>query len=198
MKVHMRDRFAAMLGAGLLGVLVAASYYYATKAGIDALKSATNQDSPDFTTTKIAITEFDSDGTASGRFFAEYAEHFEDGRMTSVRPVAVTLYADRPQTRASADTGTSTDDGESVLFSGNVTVTREGTRTSAPMRFTTPFITVYPDTSRMQTTAPVRMERGTELTTGVGAALDNVERTVQIFNDVHTFGMPPESKEVKE
>lgn len=190
MKVHMRDRFAALLGIGLLVLLIGASYYYAVRTDMSTYKSQTHAGSPDFVARDLVVTEFEADGTAKRRLFAEYAEHFNDGRMNSVKPRMVTLRADEPQLKAVADTGVSTDNGQSILFSGNVHVTRAGDKEHAPMSFTTTHVTVFPDTNRLETDAPVRMVSGSDVTTGVGMTMDHVDRTVQIHNNVRTSVIP--------
>ena len=129
MKVYLRDRITAGVGAGVLLVLVASSYY---QAFVD-------RDAPDFIAHNISVTEFKDDGSADRRLFAEYAEHYADGRMSSIKPRMVTLSADKPQVRATADSGQSVDGGETFTFNGNVLVTRAGDINNAPMRFTTPF-----------------------------------------------------------
>lgn len=127
MKVYLRDRITAGLGIGVLAVVAAMSYYYSIHTETEALRAEIIRESPDFTSTNIALTQFKADGTAERRIFADYAEHYEDGRMTSLRPRLVTLSVDEPQVKASADTGISSDAGETVHFTGNVVVTRAAT-----------------------------------------------------------------------
>ena len=131
MKVYLRDRITAGLGVSVLAVLAAMSYYYSIHTETEALRAEIIRESPDFTSTNIALTQFKADGTAERRIFADYAEHYEDGRMTSLRPRLVTLSVDKPQVKASADTGISSDAGETVHFTGNVIVTRAGDRENA-------------------------------------------------------------------
>ena len=190
MKLHLRDRFAALLGIGLLLVMVLASYYYALQGEIDNLRQRARSDIPEYTARDIAITEFGEDGVAVRRLFAAYAEHYGDGRLITEKPRMASLFADKPQTKASADAGTSLDAGKTAVFTGHVVVTRAGDLEHAPLRFTTDHLTVYPDDSRMETDADVRMESGTDITTGRGMTFDNVDRTVQIFSDVRTVVLP--------
>ena len=160
MKVYLRDRITAGLGVSVLAVLAAMSYYYSIHTETEALRAEIIRESPDFTSTNIALTQFKADGTAERRIFADYAEHYEDGRMTSLRPRLVTLSVDKPQVKASADTGISSDAGETVHFTGNVIVTRAGDRENAPMRFETEQLTVFPDTEIFETGAPVKLVNG--------------------------------------
>lgn len=190
MKLYARDKITALLGIGVLIVIAAASYYYALKTDLLVTKTIANRESPEFTTHDIVITTFNPDGTAKERVFADYAEHFSDGRSTSIKPRYVTLAVDKPQIRASSNTGSSMDDGESVLFSGDVIITRAGDEKQAPVRVTTTQATVYPDTSRVLTDAPVRIENGSNMMSGIGLTLDNVERTMHLHSNVLTITLP--------
>ena len=190
MKLHFRDRIAAVVGALVLAALVLVSYYYALLGQIGNLRSTPSSDVPDYIARDVRLTEFDASGAASRRIYAQYAEHFPDGRMMTRRPRLATLYADRPQVKASADTGISLDSGKTAVFSGRVEVTRAGDIDHPPLRFTTSHLTVYPDESRMETDAFVRLESGSDVTTGRGMTLDNVDRTVDILSDVRTIVLP--------
>lgn len=195
MKVHLRDRITAGLGIGVLAAVAALSYYYSIHSETEALRAEIFRESPDFTSTNIALTQFKPDGTAERRIFADYAEHYEDGRMTSIRPRLVTLSVDEPQVKASADTGISTDSGETVNFTGNVVVTRAGDHENAPMRFETEQLTVFPDTEIFETDAPVKLVNGADVTTGIGMTFDNVERTVKIHSNVKSSFAPRNGKD---
>lgn len=190
MKVYLRDRITAGLGVGVLIVLAASSYYYSIRSEIEANRALVDREAPDYITTGISVTDFTNEGKANQRVFAKYAEHYTDGRMSSIEPRFVTLSVDKPQVRASADAGQSMDGGETYFFTGNVVVTRAGDREHPPMRFTTTHLTVFPDTERIETDAPVRMVSGSDITTGIGMTLDNVERTVDIHSHVRTSVMP--------
>ena len=75
-------------------------------------------------------------------------------------------------------------------FARSWTVTRAGDLKDPPMRFTSTHLTVFPDTNRIETDAPVTMVRGADVTTGIGMTLDNVERTLDIHDNVKTVVMP--------
>ena len=73
MKVYLRDRITAGLGVSVLAVLAAMSYYYSIHTETEALRAEIIRESPDFTSTNIALTQFKADGTAERRIFADYA-----------------------------------------------------------------------------------------------------------------------------
>lgn len=198
MKVYLRDRITAGFGLGVLALLAASSYYYSLQSEIDANRALVNREAPDFITTGISVTDFEANGQARRRVYAQYAEHFTDGRLSSIEPKMVTLSVNDPQVIASADAGQSVDGGETYVFTGNVVVTRAGDRNQAPMRFTTTHLTVFPDTSRIETDAAVRLVSGSDVTTGIGMTLDNVERTVDIHSNVRTSVMPKRAPQENE
>lgn len=190
MKVHVRDRVTAGIAIVLLGGLVLLSFYYSLQVQIQGFAAPKQTQTPDYIAHNIAVTEFAADGTASRRVFADYAEHYADGRMSAIGPRLVTLDPKTAQVRASADSGLSNDSGESFVFTGNVTVTRAGDAQNLPLRFTAPTVTVFPDSSTLETDAPVELTQGSDVTTGVGLSLDNVDRTVRIHSNVHTTTLP--------
>lgn len=190
MSFHIRDKLAALIGVSLLTGLVAVSYYYAVKTELIAFKTAASRESPEFITHHICITNFSPDGVATQRIFADYAEHYTDGRSVTIKPRFVTLNPSKAQIKASANTGTSMDDGESAVFTGNVVLTRAADASHPPVRITTTHATVYPDTSVVKTDAPVVIERGTSRMKGVGMHFDNVDHTLRLDSHVEMFTVP--------
>ena len=195
MNARMKDRLTALFGIALLLVLVASSYYYSIKAGLESLKAEVSPQSPDYTAQNFTVTEFLPDGRMKRRVYADYAEHYADGRIRARRPRLATLLTDKPQIRMSADIGKSEDDGETLYFEGNVLVTRAEDEKYKPMQFTSPHATVYPDTSRVETDTQVEMKSQGDTTTGIGLKLDNVEQTVVIFSRVRTLAYPKGTEE---
>lgn len=188
--MYLRDRIISFCGLGVLFILVSASAYYAIKATFSDGVSEPNKESPDFATRDCVITEFDADGSAKNRIFAEYVEHYSDGRSVSIRPRFVTLSPDQPQLKISANTASTTDDGETIVLTGNILLTRAGDKETAPIRLTTSHAVVRPDEQIITGDVPIRLEHGGDISTGIGFAYDNVERTIRLDSDVRTFIMP--------
>ena len=122
--MHLRDRLISFFGLAVLSILVAASAYYAIKSNFDDGSPGPNKDSPDFATRDCVVTIFDRDGTGKHRLFSEYAEHYSDGHSVSIRPKLVTLSPDKPQLKMSANTASTMDEGQTVVFTGNIVLTR--------------------------------------------------------------------------
>ena len=188
--MHLRDRLISFFGLAVLAILVTASAYYAIKSNFDDGASEPNKDSPDFATRDCVITIFDRDGTGKHRLFSEYAEHYSDGHSVSIRPKLVTLSPDKPQLKISANTASTMDEGQTVVFTGNIVLTRNGDKNNAPLRLTTSRAGVNTDTQVVTGEAPVRIEHGTDTSTGIGFTFDNVDRTATLYSDVHTVIIP--------
>jgi len=185
-----RDRTISLVGLGVLAMLVGSSTYYALRTNLMYSGGPANKDSPAFVTRDCVITTFKADGSADRRLFAKYAEHYSDGRTTSIQPRFVTLDPDKPQLKASANTGSSLDDGESAVFTGNVLITRDADKEHPAIRLSTTHATVYPDSGIVTSGAPVRIESGTDVMTGIGLRFDNVDRSIILHSNVHSFITP--------
>lgn len=188
--MNVKDRIISLCGLGLLAVIVAATGYYAIRSHYLVTTVEPNQESPDFAPRDCVVTTFEADGTPKHRLFSEYVEHYSDGRSISIKPKLVTLAPDKPQLKVSANTGSTLDEGETVVFTGNILLTRASDRDTAPLRLTTSHAIVYPDTQVVTGNAPVRIEHGGDVNTGIGFDYDNIDRTVRFNSDVHTFIMP--------
>lgn len=189
----LRERLPGLVGIAVLAALVLFSTYYSYTAKYGLTKTVADPNSPDFIAHGTVTTEFAQDGTPYRRFSAEYSEHYNDGRFMATRPRAETLDPSKPRLTASADQATSTDDGGTVLFTGNVLVTRAADAKTAPLRFSTTHATVYPDASRMTTDAPVEIVNGANITTGTGFDYDNVDHIAQLHSKVHSVYIPKPS-----
>lgn len=192
--MHIRDRVISLCGLALLAVIVIATSYYAIRAHFQVSPVNPNQESPDFASRDCVVTTFEADGSPKQRLFSEYVEHYSDGRSISIKPKIVTLAPDKPQLKISANTASTLDEGETVVLTGNVLLTRAGDRDVAPLRLTTSHAIVYPDTQIVTGNAFVRVEHGADVNTGIGFDYNNIDRTVRFNSEVHTFIMPRKKK----
>lgn len=190
MNAVLHDKVSALLGIGVLAGLAFGSYYYAVLSEYEALRAPVDANSPDYIAKNLTVTEFTPDGTAKQRIRTEYGEHYADGRLLSVKPRFATVSPLEPQLKARADKGVSNDNGKSAVFTGNVVVTRQADADNPAMRFESQQATVYPDTSVITSTDPVRMTRGTDVMTGTGMRYDNVARTLELKSKVTTHYLP--------
>lgn len=190
----MRDRLTAIIGIVLLLGLAGATYWYSLRARLEGMSHQSAPDAPDFIAKNIVLTQFDEQGRAKRKLFANELTHYPDDRFEIVAPRMLSLRPDEPQVEVSARSATVENGGERAQLTGAVRVSRAATATDPALRFDTETLTVLPDDERYFTDAPVTMERGTASARGTGLDFDNVRRTVQLKNQVQTVLAPSPKK----
>ena len=183
--IVIRERITAIIGAGLLLVLVAASYYYSIQVQLASLKYVPSESSPDFRATNVSLTDFDEKGTAVHRLSAGTMEHFSDERMRATDVRYYSLDPQKPQITTVSDRAWSNDSLETMELSGNVKTTRAATPEEPELMIRSDYFRVYLDEHRLETPNPVFMSRGEDTTQSEGGMkYDNVGRTVELQDRV--------------
>jgi len=178
----------------LLAVVAATSYWYARsmrkgESGIPAPAGT-----PDFFVEQVVFTQFDAQGRAENRLFAEQMSHYPDNDEIRLRsPRLVSLRPDRPQVQVTARTALVENAGERVHLEHSVVLTREGRDGEAPLRVTTEYLLALPDKDLYSTDRPVEIERGAGRTRANQMVIDNIARTLDAAGSVRTL-IPPRSK----
>ncbi len=186
-----RERMTAIIGAVILFVLVALSYYYSIQTEIAGLRYVPSESSPDFTTEGVTLTDFTRHGVAKHRLFAESAAHFSDERVAAEKIRYVTLETTAPQIELTADQAWSNDGLETIDLAGNVEITREASEEEPDLYFRTERIRGYLDTHRFESTDPVFMRRGIDtIESEGGMTYDNVGHTVELKDRVRSVFHP--------
>ena len=190
----MRDRLMMLVAIVLLGLVAATSYWYSRsirkmESGIPAPAGT-----PDFWVEHVVFTQFDADGRAENRLFAEQMTHYPDNDEVRLRsPRLVSLRPDRPQVQVTARTAVVENAGERIHLQQSVVVTREGRGGEAPMRVTTEYLLALPDKDLYSTDRPVEIERGAGRTRANQMVIDNIARTLDAAGSVRTT-IPPRAK----
>ena len=76
----MRERVSAIVAIILLVFLIGASYFYAVQSGLKDLKYLPSENSPDYTATKLSLTDFDGAGNPVRRVIADRSEERRVGK----------------------------------------------------------------------------------------------------------------------
>ena len=84
----MRERVSAIVAIILLAFL---SYFYAVQSGLKDLKYLPSENSPDYTATKLSLTDFDGAGNPVRRVIADKVIHYSDDRTDADHPRYITL-----------------------------------------------------------------------------------------------------------
>ncbi len=140
---------------------------------------------PDVVVDRVVITQFDAQGLARNKLFAEKLTHYDvSDNIELASPRLVSLRPDQPQVDARAQRARIENAGEKVHMMGSVLLTRSATASEPPMRLSTEYLLALPDQDRFSTDKPVQMERGPATVTASSMVYDNIARTVDLQGDV--------------
>ncbi len=188
----MRDRLTLLIAILLLGSVTATSYWYARSLRVAPNVNIARPGSPDFETENMVLTQFDAQGRAKYKLFADKLVHFgetDDVELSS--PRLVSLRPDQPQVEVRAERGRVENTGEKVHLHGDVVVTRTGTDAVPPMRVDTTYLLALPDEDKYSTDQPVLVQRGGQtISAEQGMTIDNLARTAQFLGSVK-MSLPP-------
>jgi len=193
----MRERLTSLIAIILLGVVTATSYWYARVLRIPKGSIAAAPGSPDFEAEKLVITQFDAQGRARHKLFAERLLHYaETDNVEVTLPRLVSLRPDQPQFEIRADRGQVENAGERLQLHGNVVLTRAATDTTPALQLKTDYLLALPDDDRYATDRAVEVERGgARIVAEHGIQLDNIARTAQFDGRVRMVLPPAQRKE---
>ncbi len=188
----MRDRLTLLIAVVLLASVTATSYWYARSLRVPPNLNIVRPNSPDFETERLVMTQFDSQGRAKYKLFADKLVHYgETDDVELSAPRLVSLRPDRPQVEVRAERGRVENTGEKVHLHGDVVLTRTATGATPAMRVDTPYLLALPDDDKYSTDQPVLVQRGAQsISAQRGMAVDNIARTAQFDGSVQ-IKLPP-------
>jgi lipopolysaccharide export system protein LptC len=190
----MRDRLVSAIAIALLAVVLITSYWYSQSLRAGAQGGAEHPGGIDFFAEHITMTQFDGEGHARYRLFADRMTHYPDSDdVDLVQPRLVSLRPDQPQVRASALSAHVENNAAYVMLQNQVVITRDGVAGQPPMRIETESLLAVPDLDRYSTDDPIRVERGGALIRAHGMDFDNLARRVEFRRDVHAR-FPPRAQ----
>jgi lipopolysaccharide export system protein LptC len=187
----MRDRVTSAIAIVLLAAVTATSYWYAQSLRAPLPSSAGRPGMPDFEAQRLVLTQFDGQGRARHKLFADTMLHFADNDTVELSsPRLVSLLPDQPQLEVVARTGRVENAGERVHLRDNVVVTRAAHGGSPRLQVNTDYLLARPDYDIYETDRPVIVQRGDGRVTARGMHLDNIARTARFEGDVRIV-LPP-------
>jgi lipopolysaccharide export system protein LptC len=188
----MRDRLTTIIAIVLLAAVTVTSYWYARTLRMPKSISVTAPGTPDFEADKLVITQFDSEGRAKNKLFADRLLHYtENDNVDLTSPRLVSLRPDQPQIEVRAQRAQLENAGEKVHLHGEVDVRRAAFGDTPALRVTTDYLLAIPDVDRYSTDRPVEVERGAaRIRADDGMQLDNIARTARFDGNVRML-LPP-------
>jgi lipopolysaccharide export system protein LptC len=117
--------------------------------------------------------------------------HYPDDDTTHLQmPKLTSLYADRPPTLTSAQTGMISRKGDEVFLYDEVRVVRPASGDIDEQRFATDYLRVVPDRDWAETNQSVVMSNQHSTIRAVGMELDNKTRTTKLLSRVRATHEP--------
>ena len=192
----MRERLTSLIAIVLLAVVTATSYWYARVLKMPKVIVVAAPGTPDFEAEKLVITQFDEQGRARHKLFAERLLHYaESDNVDLTAPRLVTLRPDQPQFEVRAERGQIENAGERVHLYDNVDLRRSAFGDAPQMQVKTSYLLAVPDFDRYSTDRPVEVERGgARIVADRGFQVDNIARTAQFEGKVRMQLPPPGRK----
>jgi lipopolysaccharide export system protein LptC len=186
-----RDWLMRGFAIALLVVIAATSYWYSRVIRIPGAAPPPTPGTPDFVVDRLTLTQFDEQGRAKYRLFAQQLFHFnENDDILLSSPRLVTLYADRPQIETRSHRARLENGGERVLLTGSVLLTRAAAPDNPPLAISTEAMTAWPDDDRYVSDTRTEIERGQGdsrfRTAADRMAFDNLKREIDFFGRVRT------------
>jgi lipopolysaccharide export system protein LptC len=193
----MRERLTSLIAMLLLAFVTATSYWYARVLKMPTVSLAAAPGMPDFEAEQLVITQFDAEGRARHKLFAERLLHYGDtDNVDLASPRLVSLRPDEPQFEVRAERGRVENAGEKVHLHGKVDLRRAAGPDAPAMRARTEYLLAIPDFDRYSTDQPVELERGAaRITAAGGMELDNIARTARFDGKVRMLMPPPQRRE---
>jgi lipopolysaccharide export system protein LptC len=190
----MRERIAPIAAILLLIIVVGTSYWYSRMMRIPRSAPPPAPGTPDVVVERVVITQFDVNGIARNKLFAERLTHFEENdNIELASPRLVSLRPDQPQVDARARRARIENAGERVHLLGSVLLTRAATANEPALRLSTEYLLALPDQDRFSTDQPVEMQRGLSTINAQSMVYDNIARVIEFQGDVHAKFVPPAS-----
>lgn len=138
---------------------------------------------PDYFVDGFTFVRLAKNGAARYVVRGEHLTHRpQDDSTEVVRPQIQSFTPERAPLVVRAETARVSQDASLVELEGDVRVERAAAPNAPALKLTTTHMTVLPDENVMRTDAPVRIDHGTSVVTGVGMEANNVTRQLEIHS----------------
>ncbi len=145
----------------------------------------------DYVVDNLSATTLNLQGQPRFTLTAQKLWHYPDDDSSHLQmPFITSLYADRPPTLTSAQTGMLSSKGDDVFLYDEVRVLRPASAGLAEQHFATDYLHVVPDRDWAESDQSVVMTNQYNVIRAVGMELDNKARTVKLLSRVRATHEP--------
>jgi lipopolysaccharide export system protein LptC len=187
----MRERITVIIAIALLLLVAGTSYWYSANLRRPDPLAQPALGSPDVIVDQLVLTQFDAQGRARNRLYAEKLSHLPDNDdIEVVAPRLVSLRPDQPRVEVSARTARLENAAERVYLHDNVLLTRAAFAAEPPMSVVAVDLLVLPDDDKYQSDQPVTITHGISSSSANSMIYDNIARTLDMAGAVQTIFRP--------
>lgn len=182
----MKNWSAQIFPIVLLGIIAALTFWLqAALTPDEARPDRTLAHEPDAIAENFEIRRLDEQGQLKYRLNAPHLQHFPDDDSSEIRsPRLISYRQDAPPVTLTAGQARITAQGENVVLTDKVEITRPATAQAPALVARTATLNVLPDAGTAQTDQPVEISQGASWVTGVGARIDNNASTFELLSQV--------------
>ncbi len=185
------DKARAWLPLLPLLLLLAATYWLNQQVQpLAPLQSQLRHDI-DYSVDNFTAVTLNPQGQPHYTLAAEKLWHYPDDDSTHLQmPKITSLYANRPPTLTTAQTGMISSKGDDVYLYDDVNIFRPASGDIGEQRFVTGYLHVIPDRDWAETNQSIVMTSRHDIIRAVGMELDNKARTVRLLSNVRANHEP--------
>lgn len=173
---------------------LAAIVYWFVQMGEHTAANTTKknlQHTVDYLAENFSVSILNEQGTTHYRIHGNKLAHYEDDLSYDVTdPQLRAFLPAQPQLTVRADFGTMSGDNEKIELFGNAQLLRDAklsaqnTIVSAPLSARSDFFRLFPNKDILETDRPIELRHGASLINAVGATYNNVNRVLELHNNV--------------
>ncbi|CAH0204051.1 Lipopolysaccharide export system protein LptC [Massilia sp. Bi118] len=136
---------------------------------------------PDYIIDNFSFVRMSETGQPRYVISGERLTHRPNDNTSDIeKPVVQSMSTDHPSMTMTADKAHVNQDQNQIDLSGNVDISRPGSKTSDPLRIRTEALTVLPDEEISKTDKPIQMTLGHASATGVGMVANNATQQLTL------------------
>jgi lipopolysaccharide export system protein LptC len=185
------DKARAWLPLLPLLLLLMATYWLNQQVQPLAQMQSQQRHDVDYVVDNFSATTLNLLGQPRFTLTAQKLWHYPDDDSTHLQmPFITSLYADRPPTLTSAQTGMLSSKGDDVFLYDEVRVSRPASAGFTEQHFATDYLHVIPDRDWAESDQAVVMTNQYNVIRAVGMELDNKARTVKLLSRVRATHEP--------
>jgi lipopolysaccharide export system protein LptC len=136
---------------------------------------------PDYIIDNFSFVRMSETGQPRYVISGERLTHRPNDNTSDIeKPVVQSMSTDHPSMTMTAEKAHVNQDQNQIDLSGNVDISRPGSKTSDPLRIRTEALTVLPDEEISKTDKPIQMTLGHASATGVGMVANNATQQLTL------------------